>query len=104
METIENIEGYFKARCSYLVCKHSSVQPASVTKSAYTVMSVKFEAALQQEINTVLNKCEEDKDVDVLDVLNRLLKISEKSRSLFVGINDPNGLYQPSQAKEEVAA
>ena len=97
METLENIEGYFKARCSYLVCQHSSVQPVLISKADYANMSRKFEAALQQEINISLNTCE-NTEFDLINLLNRLLKISDKSRSVFVEINDPYKLHRSLHA------
>jgi hypothetical protein len=99
METLENIEGYFNARCSYLVCKHSSIQPALISKSEYELMSANFEAALQQEINYLLNSVEEDKNADLIHVLNKLLKISDKARMLFIEINNPKKQINVRQAQ-----
>ena len=90
MENAQNIEGYFKARCSYLVCKHSSVQPTAISKTAYATLSSRFEACLQQEMIQSLNKCEDNQDIDLIDLLNRLLKISDQARCLFIEINGFN--------------
>jgi hypothetical protein len=95
MEALENIEGYFKARCSYLICTYSSVQPTALSKNEYDAMSAKFETAIQQEINYLLNSCEDDKKVDLIHLLNRLLQISDKARLQFIEINNPNKMHVP---------
>ena len=87
METVENIEGYFKARCSYLVCKHSAVHPAMLSKSAYETLTSKFEAELQSEILQSLNTYEDNKGVDLIQLLNKLLRIGDQARKLFNEIN-----------------
>lgn len=98
METLETIEGYFKARCSYLVCQHSSIQPILISKTEYANMCRKFEAAIQREINFSLNTCE-NSEMDLIKLLNRLLEISDKSRSVFVEINDPYKLHRSIHAE-----
>jgi hypothetical protein len=95
METLENIEGYFKARCSYLICTYSSVQPIALSKKEYDAMSAKFEIAMQQEINYLLNSCEENADLDLIHLLNRLFQISDKARLQFIEINNPGKLHVP---------
>jgi hypothetical protein len=62
-------------------------------------MSANFEAALQQEINYLLNSVEEDKNADLIHVLNKLLKISDKARMLFIEINNPKKQINVRQAQ-----
>ncbi|HEX8333126.1 MAG TPA: hypothetical protein VF622_10910 [Segetibacter sp.] len=95
METLENIEGYFKARCSYLICTYSAVQPIALSKGEYEAMSAKFETAMQQEINYLLNSCEENREIDLIHLLNRLLQISDKARLQFIEINNPGKMHVP---------
>ncbi len=58
-----------------------------LSKLAYEAMTSKFEAELQSEIIQSLNTCEDNKGVDLIELLNRLLRIGDQARKLFNEIN-----------------
>lgn len=101
METFKSIEGYFKARSSYLVCKHSSAEPLSLNEKRYLLNFSKFEVSLQKELNDLLDKYEDDSSVKPLQLLNRLLQISDKARWLFNEINSPYKMLSVHSAQNQ---